>query len=116
MAVTPATIKEVLTEFAEVSSTRIQIFLDFAAQQMNATAWGVKYDQGLIYLTGHLLKLDAEAATGGGAAGPVTAEAVGQVSASYQVGESFSNSEFGSTVYGRRYLELSRTVFARRCM
>jgi len=116
MAVTPATIREVLTEFAQVSATRIQIFLDFAEQQLNAQAWGNKADQGLIYLTGHLLKIDAEAASGGGAAGPVSAESVGQVSASYQIGESFADSEFGSTVYGRRYLELAKTVFACRCL
>jgi hypothetical protein len=116
MAVTPATVREVLTEFAEVPAPRIQTFLDFAAQQINAAAWGLKYDQGLIYLTGHLLKLDADSKDGGGAAGPVSAETVGQVSASYQIGEYASESEFGSTVYGRRYLELRKLVFACRCL
>lgn len=116
MAVTPAIIREVLTEFAEVSATRIQLFLDFAATQINVCAWGNKADQGLIYLTGHFLKLDLDNANGGAAAGPVSQEAVGQVSASYQIGESFSDSEFGVTSYGRRYLELRKTVFACRCV
>jgi len=116
MAVTAQTIQETLTEFASVSSTRIDIHLSFAQLQMSTDAWANKYDMGLIYLTGHLLKLEKDATTGGAASGPISAEAVGQVSASYAISDTFKDSEFGSTWYGRRFLELRKMVFACRCM
>jgi hypothetical protein len=116
MAVSPATFKEILPEFAEVPSPRVQVFLDMAALSINVSAWGNKADMGQTYLAAHYLKTADETAAGDAAAGPVTQEAVGQVSASYQVGEAFSDSEYGSTAYGRRYLELRKTVFACRCL
>jgi hypothetical protein len=112
VAITVADIRTQLPEFSSLTDAQIQLALDKANRRINTTAWGVKADDGLVCLTGHLL---ARSATEGqGAAGPISSESVGQVSVSYAISDSFKESDLGSTSYGRCFLELRKEVFPTR--
>lgn len=108
---TPTDIREKLPEFSALSAECIQRYLDEAAIMINAVAWDDKYDMGVLYFVGHYLLVDVEGET---ASGPATEEEVHDVSASYSVSKSAIDSGFGSTHYGRRYIEIRRTIFACR--
>lgn len=93
------------------SDARVQLFLDDASMQINASLWGAKTDLGIYYLAAHLLAIDNATGMTGGTFGPVTSEAVGQVSRSYASnGTPGHASEFGATKYGMNYYRLWRTV------
>jgi len=118
VAVTVVTIKARFPEFASLGDDTIAMYLAEAERSHNAGQWGGKSDDGLSYLTAHLLAMFG--ASGDGcddpAPGPVTSEREGAVAASYAVSDEAKQSEFGSTKYGRRYLELRRTIFVTRCI
>ncbi len=113
MAVTLATIRARLPEFAAVPDADVQQAIDAAAVYINRTQWGeTKADEGQIYLTGHLLLFFDQGS--GLSSGPVSAESEGQLSIAYAVGEAFKDSAYGSTAYGRQYLQILGTVFSSR--
>ena len=96
---------------AIASDARVQLFLDDAALQINASAWGLKTDLGIYYLAAHSLAIDNATGFTGGTFGAVTSESVGQVSRSYSSGGmSGSSAEFGATKYGMNYYRLWRMV------
>jgi len=115
MALTAATFKTKLPEFGSVPPADIDNFLAQALIQINTAAWGLKSDDGQLYLAAHLLSSFGITGTDNDI-GVVTSKKVGDVSVSYSIGDAFSESGFGSTKYGRHYLTLQAQIFAARAM
>jgi len=112
VAVTPSDVKAKLPEFTSLNDSIIQLCLDAAERRVNLCAWGDLADDGILYLTGHLLKLREQGDAL--AAGPVQSERVLSVNASYAIDSSVAASALGSTAYGRYYLDLRSLVFGAR--
>lgn len=113
MPVTAQTIKTRLPEFESLDNGIVAAHIVAAGTYINRTQWGeVKADEGLIYLTGHLLKFREQGS--GLDSGPVTSEREGGLAVAYAVSDEAKNSPYGATVYGRQYLELRRTTFPTR--
>jgi len=104
-------------------ATYIQLKIDEATAQVNPAIWGAGTDNGIRYLTMHLIALEAMSASlgggGGGSssvvtAGPVTSEKVGDVARSYGGGTTSTSSSSGApggsvtptTSYGEEYFRL----------
>lgn len=115
MSVNASSFKAALPEFASVDDAIVERWLAEATRHHNITQWGLKSDDGLIYLTAHLLASFAQGGFDEPGAGPVTSEREGQVAVSYKVSSVFTEDEFGSTKYGRRYASIRKTVFTTRC-
>lgn len=91
-------------------------WLDEAGNHHNSIQWGGKSDDGLAYLTAHLIAMFADPTGDEPGAGPVTSEREGQVQVSYAVSDAFKANDFGSTKYGRRYISMRKTIFVTRCV
>jgi hypothetical protein len=121
VAIDAAEFKARFPEFTGLDDAVVTRWLDEAARYLNVTQWAGKYDDGQAYSTAHLISI-FEADTLGTeepAAGVITSEKEGQVSASVSplvVAEIFRKDSFGSTKYGRRYREILRTIFVTRCL
>lgn len=110
MAVTASTIKALFPEFAGETDARIDLFIGFAGNSINAAVWGTLTDQATSYLTAHLL---SRANSGGAGGGPVTMEKVGDLSRSYgqMSGETADYlGELGLTAYGVEFGRLRRQI------
>lgn len=112
MAITASQLKATFPEFSAVAEATIDIWIAQAGNRIADAAWGVKRDDGALFLTAHLLKLSIDGSVHD--AGPVSSEKTLSTSASYSVGDAFTNDALGSTSYGRYYIGLRRTVFADR--
>lgn len=120
MAVTPADVKAVATEFAAVDDGDIQPFIDQAERRTNRDAWGSRADDGVIYLTAHLMLLSNVLGLGGSSAGlstGVTLEKVDDLTRQYAAASQFipaSEAAMSRTKWGSAYLELLALVFGDR--
>ena len=120
MAVVATEIKARFPEFACLDDDVVTRWLDEAARNINATQWDGKYDDGLSYLTAHLLvtfQADALGLDEPGA-GATTSEKEGQISYAVSplvVAPMFRKDSLGANKYGRRYLEIKSTIFVTRC-
>lgn len=113
MAVTPGQLRTRLPVFAAKTDAEIQEAIDEAELRINRTAWTeTKADKGVIYLAGHILQKDTEAA--GGGAGPVSSMRDGGLAKTFAIPQAFKDEPEASTAFGVRYLELRMTVFADR--
>ncbi len=99
-------------EFEAISNATVSRFITKAECRVNRMEWGKKADDGVGYLTAHLLKRLAQG--DGAASGPVASEKVGDIAVSYGVSDDFKNRELASTVYGRQYLDICGEVFPSR--
>lgn len=113
MTITASDVITVATEFASVETETIELYMAQAANQMNASAWGSKYDNGQIYLTAHLLVF-AENQNSDSDVGPVSSQAVGPLNVSYGISGYADDGELASTSYGRKYLTLQKSLFSNR--
>jgi hypothetical protein len=114
---TPTEFKDRYPEFTSIDDSRIQLFLDDAALELDSSLWGNWYDRGLAALAAHFLSLSIKAGSAGGSAGsvgPVASRSVGDVSVSfgmYSGGAAGTSDDFyKSTVYGQDYLRLMKLV------
>jgi hypothetical protein len=114
--VTAADVKQIATEFDSVDNARVELFIAQAAQRVNRGGYGSepKADTATIYLTAHLLTLDAQ--QGGIAPGPKSSERLDSYSVGYAIPAALgaSSAVLASTGWGRAYMEIRRTAFARR--
>lgn len=108
-----ALFRSLFPEFSSVDDDLILAYMAQAAIQVVEGDWGAWYPYGLVYLTAHLLV--PSSGVGGSsptASGSVTQRSVGEVSVSF--GSPSNNpgsaSDYESTSYGRRFLELSGFV------
>lgn len=106
IVVTASDVTNVASEFSSENPTRIEAFIEQARLFVCETAWGDRAKTAIIYYTAHLLKLEKIEASG--AAGPVTAERVGDLSRSYGQSAGGEASELAQTGYGRIILQLRK--------
>lgn len=111
--VTAQDIRSRLPEFCKLDNLVIEAAILAASGCINETQWGPKRaDEATIYLTGHVLLFVDDGSDL--PAGPVNSEREGGISIGYAVSQAFTDSAYGSTSYGRQYLELRRTAFPER--
>ena len=119
MTVTAADIKVRFPEFGSIDSATITRWLEEAERHHNACQWGSKSDDGLAWLTAHMLAAFGDECSGSSLGpGPLTSSREGQVAASWSpltVPEIFRKNDLGTTAYGRRYLSMLDTLFVKRC-
>ena len=115
MAVTTALIKECFPEFSGVTPARVQVALDMALCNISPKQWGGKADLGTKFLAAHYLSvLNSQ---GGAAAGPLTSRRTGDVAEAYAAPtEMTKDTSFGSTAYGREFLQLRSTIMPERSL
>ena len=109
---TASDIKARFPEFANEVDERIDIFLSDAETFVVDTVWGKLYDQGIAYLTAHLLSLSSKTASGDESpSAEVASESVDGVSVSYATSQTVgSDSYYASTQYGKTYLALRSQI------
>lgn len=116
-----STTLQLLTAIAPQVAARADyaVFLEIAATQMYATAWGDVYAIAACYLAAHLATLSpstaAAAEASASVAGPLTQESAGDLSRSYGSatsgvsGIAVSDASLMSTAYGREFIRLRNT-------
>jgi len=112
--VTVQDIRDRLPEFCNLDNQDIEKAIAAAACYINTEQWGEnRAREATIYLAGHFLVFMV---TGNSlASGPISSMGEGALSVSFSVSTVFTDSAFGSTAYGRQFLELRRTAFPCRC-
>lgn len=124
MAYVPPTstdLKARFPEFSSVSNTLLDLILAEASAQVGETWLERDRKPATLYLAAHMLAQEGEpgrsaGGTGGGTSGPVKRRKVGDVETEF-AGFSASSgaggraSEYGSTAYGLRFLDLLRKNF-----
>lgn len=104
MAADAAMVVNIAPELADEDSSRIDLFLGFAALSVNESVWGTKYDLGVAVMAAHLLTM----ANRGGNGGPVTSEKVGDLARSY--GQMGDKDSLMATSYGQWFVQLRKTL------
>ncbi len=114
MACTPDDVRDLDLNgaFSALTDPQIQKAIDDASLVVCDTeVWGDKLDLGVCLLAAHFLLETLNSGTGTGPAGPVTAEAAGGLSRSFgSLSGAAFDSGYSTTLFGRRYLELMRTL------
>lgn len=116
MAITPTLFKVRFPEFNSQSDVSVQMWIDDAVEDLNETFWGDKYNRGLYYLSAHYLKKSLQSAgarlTAPANSGGINSRGVDGASVGYESSNSKTvlDSEYNSTIYGQRYLSLSKTL------
>ncbi len=59
MAVSVQSFKNAFFEYRKTDDEEVRAKIRFAEQRIDETVWGTKYDQGIMYLTAHLLAVAA---------------------------------------------------------
>lgn len=106
--ITPADIKIKFPEFASLSDSLIQSYLDEAYLEVDEGRAGDYYDLLIYYLTAHYIALALQASSGQNrGSGIVTSMSVGDTSIGFGGINSNSNADFyyQQTSYGLRYLK-----------
>lgn len=112
MAISWAHVVEVAPELATVPPGMRAATLEDVALQVNAAAWGARYDLGCKLLAAHLATVAQRG--GAGPAGAIASESVGDVSVSYATAASPpAGSGLEATTYGREFARLSRLTMGR---
>ncbi len=102
-------LKSLFPEFSSENDSRVELFIGIAASQIGSDAWGTLTDPATAYLAAHSLAMANR--LGSGAAGPVTAEKVGDLSRNYgDLSSKLDSVELSSTPYGLEYLRMRRQV------
>ena len=117
MAVTATDITDHFAEFEGLSETVINQWLAQAERRVNATQWGEKADDAVLWLTAHLLALTQPLGCGvSPGSGPVASKKVGDLAVTYKIPEKMSQTFLASTAYGQYYLTLRAGVFPTRVL
>lgn len=100
MSVTVSSVKSFAPEFDALDSTRVQMFIDYAAEMVCALEFGGSFDLAHTLMTCHMLKMNPE--TGGSSAsGDVSSEKVGDLARTYAMADYSSlSATLASTRYG----------------
>lgn len=116
------TFRNLFPEFSAVPDARVTSWLSVCATQLNATAFGLLYEQAAVFMAAHYLQLslEREAASAGAGLGP-GAQVVGPITSlttdrlSMSTGglssrKSIKDDFFSQTQYGLSYLALCMKV------
>jgi hypothetical protein len=104
MASTAQEIVELLDP-SKVGDSRLTSMLSFAEECLDEATWQTDYQKAIAYLTLHLYAMGARAGSTA-AGGPITAEAEGALSRSYQA--SAREDTWALTSWGQMLLDLQR--------
>lgn len=112
---TAATFKARHPRFAAVGDATVDLYIAEAGRTVDETVWAATdYADGVMYLAAHLMEVEGAAKPTGktlGTAGAIKKAKAGDVEVEYQPmmqsGDGRSDVLYGSTIYGRRYLELA---------
>lgn len=98
-------------EFETIPEARLQLFIEDAMLQVSKKAWGKLYEQGVLALAAHLLKI-TPTGKGGGSPYPVSSKTAGSLSIGYAVPTTSNIDEalLATTVYGQRYIQLRKLI------
>ena len=99
-----ADVVEIAPELADTADAAQTAILAMARRLCNAAAFGELYADGVRYLAAHLATIGRNKGRG-----PVTAEAVGQLSRSYGTLVALAGT-WGATAYGAHYYQLTRML------
>lgn len=117
MSITAQDIKETFPEFTGLSSVVVERWLTQAERRVNRVQWSGKADDGVLWLTAHLLKVQCTLSSGGMMPpGPITQKKTGDLSESYATPSAFGRSQLSSTTYGQYFLDLQRGIFSSRVL
>lgn len=117
MAIVASDIREHFPEFSGLSDTVIVRWLAQANRRVNATQWGEKADDAVLWLTAHLLAVTGSLACGGSpGSGAVSSHKVGDLAVTYKVPDRMSQTFLASTAYGQYYLTLKTGVWPTRVL
>ncbi len=119
MTIAASDVKTFAPEFDALDDADIDLVIARVERRTNREAWGVKADDGVLFLVCHYLTIAARiAATGAQARGPLTSETVGPLSRTFASpgALSLTNAFLASSTYGQAYTELRGLVFASRVL
>ncbi len=118
MAVGATEIKRRFPEFGCLDDDVLTRWITEAEAYVGETQWAAKYNDGVAYLTAHLLTCFESEAVGSGepGAGPIASEREGSVAVSYALASVFTKDSMGATKYGRRFAEIRKIIFVTRCI
>ena len=117
MAVTAQDVRDHFAEFEACSDTVIERWLAYAVGRVNATQWGGRTDEGVLWLTAHFLKVASTLGSGlQSAAGPASSVRVGDLATTYAIPPRLARSWLSSTTYGAFFVELMATIFPTRVL
>lgn len=110
MATTVEQVQTIATEFASLDDDIIQSYIDIALNYVSLSYWGEeRFNYIHALMTAHLMKSGDAAGSGGSSGGPVSSERLGDISTSYAVTASASDS-LSSTRYGSLIRQLSKAI------
>lgn len=123
-SVTATTFKARFTAFSAVADAVVTTAIEEAVRWVSTSAFGSqdRADDGINYLTAHILALDAQlnaltpAGGASGPGGPVSSMATLGASVSYAVPANAGSDYFSQTPWGLRFLSLQQRVFASRVL
>lgn len=119
MAVDAPTVDEVLARFPALEDEEelVTALLPEAIRQVNERWSQDDQKPAILYLVAHMVVTERDAGGGvdggGVAAGDIASESLGPLSVSYRDTTSGANKygEYGSTIYGKRFLDIKRRNF-----
>lgn len=117
MPYTEPTVDDFKTRFPEIDAEddQIQIAIDDAADMVDETWLEKDFQKAILFLAAHYVTINAPEEAGAiGDEQSIASESFGPISVSYQkteAGASSPGTTFGTTGYGRRYLELLKLNF-----
>lgn len=117
MAVTATNIKDCFPEFGQLPDTLVDKYRLQAERRINLVQWGEKADDGILWLTAHLLKLYQQIKAGAFAkAGPISEKKVGDLSIKFAIPGTLKHSWLSSTTYGQYFQDLKTGVWPTRVL
>lgn len=117
MAVTANDIRDCFGEFASLSDSVINKWLEQAERRVNRTQWGEKADDATLWLTAHLLSITQSLACGvEPSPGAVASRKVGDLAESYKLPDRMSQTFLASTTYGQYYQTLKTGIWPTRVL
>lgn len=110
--VDPTSIKLRFPEFAAETDASVAFAIEEATRGFNSDKWGTTMNLALSNLVAHFLSVAIERRDGGGQV--LASERIGEISMTYQTvtKQSADPSDYSTTPYGSRYLNLAKMKFA----
>ncbi len=119
MTVSVKDLRAKFPEFKQCDTGIGTLAIEEAECNINATAWGSRADLGTLYLAAHLLKIASKGDSLPG--GPLSSYKAGDITAQWATPRldgagAITAGTLLRTVYGMRYMELRRLIFASRVL
>lgn len=106
MAINADFVREVAPEFADLTDSVIDFWIEQAVLSINVDVWGDKADFATGLMTAHYLTIRARR----GAGGPIRSEKVGDLKIEYGNNDGESLDALDSTSYGQNFKQMRRSL------